>query len=80
MEYKIGDKVRIHDCEGDPKYNNMIGTVKTTGEMKTTGHPRWDYLCVFDDADIYPFGPREMTRVYFKGEQLLFPFMSEATK
>ena len=75
MKYDIGDKVRIHDCEGDPKYNGKVGKVIKTGRIKETGHPSWDYLCSFADAMNYPFGSQEMTKVHVKGEQLLFAFM-----
>lgn len=77
MKYKVGDKVKIHSCEGDPWYNGKIGTVIQTGRIQSTEHTRWDYLCSFDGASNYPFGFSEMERVSTKGQQLLFSFMSE---
>lgn len=77
MVFEVGDRVRIHDCEGDLKYNGMIGIVKTADEMLRTGHARWNYLCVFDNASPYPFGPKEMDKLFEKGEQLLFSFMEQ---
>jgi len=71
MKYKLGDKVRIHDCEGNSNYNGEIGTIVQTGRQ----HPRWHYLCSFDDAENCPFGVAEMTKVVTKGQQLLFSFM-----
>lgn len=72
--FKVGDKVRIHDCEGDPEYNGRIGTLIETGRAIKTG-TNWDYLCKFEDACNYPFGSPEMEIVITKGQQLLFAFM-----
>jgi len=71
MKYKLGDKVRIHDCEGSLRYNGKIGTIIQTGRK----HYRWLYMCSFDDDMDCPFGVAEMTKVYTKGQQLLFSFM-----
>lgn len=76
-KFKLGDRVRIHDCEGSSWYNNKIGTVIDTGRIKRNIHHRWDYLCAFEGNYDYPFGPLEMERIYTKGQQLLFAFMSE---
>jgi len=70
MKFKIGDKVRIENCEGDPRYNGKIGVVIEIDRIKILGG-RWDYLCKFDDEYNYPFGPPEMTKISTKGEQLL---------
>ncbi len=69
--FKVGDKVRIHDCEGSLCYNGKEGTIIQTGRQ----HPRWHYLCSFDDADPCPFGEAEMIKIATKGQQLLFVFM-----
>lgn len=71
MRFKIGDKVKIHDCEGDPRYNGKIGVVIKTDRM----HPRWKYLCSFDDVCDCLFGLAEMTKIVTKGQQLVFSFM-----
>lgn len=75
MKYSIGDKVKIHNCEGDPWYNNKVGTIIETGRMAKTGHSTWDYLCAFEGNLNYPFGLQEMDKVSVKGQQLLFSFM-----
>ncbi len=77
MKYKVGDKVKIHDCEGNHAFNGKIGTVIETGRIKSTGHTCWDYLCSFDDIYNYPFGPKEMEKVVAKNQQLLFSFMEQ---
>lgn len=77
MKYKVGDKVKIHDCEGDPAYNGKIGTVIETDRMKRLGTLKWDYLCSFVGLMDYVFGPNEMEKVVTKGQQLLFSFMSK---
>lgn len=73
--FKVGDKVKIHHCEGSPRYNGKIGTMIETGRMKIIGHPRWDYLCSFEDLLNYPFGLAEMEKISEKGKQLEFAFM-----
>lgn len=62
MVFNLGDKVRIHDCEGSLRYNGMIGTVIDTDRMKKYNY-RWNYLCSFVGALNYPFGPKEMEKV-----------------
>ncbi len=74
LKFKVGDKVLISNCEGDPRYNSKVGVVIDIDRIKRVGD-RWDYLCKFEDALNYPFGPPEMTKVYIKGQQLLFSFM-----
>ena len=76
MEYKIGDKVRIRNCEGSLRYNGKVGTVVLTGRIKSKD-TCWDYLCRFDDMADYPFGLNEMEQFVAKGQQLEFAFMGE---
>lgn len=73
-KFKIGDKVLISNCEGDPCYNGLVGTVIDIGRIKRIGG-RWDYLCKFENNYDYPFGPPEMTKICTKGQQLLFSFI-----
>ena len=76
MKYKVGDKVRIHDCTSNPAYNGAIGTVVLTGRIKSR-YTCWDYLCRFDDMADYPFNPKEMEHIVSKGKQWEFSFMRE---
>lgn len=76
MKFEVGDKVLIHDSEGDSRYNGKVGIVINTGRIKRIGGT-WDYLCKFKNSYDYPFGPSEMTKINTKGQQLLFSFMKQ---
>lgn len=50
MKYKPGDKIRIIEMQGEPDYNDRIGTIKKIDDMGQL-HGTWGGLAVQPEND-----------------------------
>ena len=75
MKYKIGDKIKVimRVWWVDRYYTNKIGTV-----IKVDSNRIFHYMIDIDTIKI-PVKEQEIEKIFTKGQQLLFSFMSEAT-
>ena len=76
MKFKIGDKVKIiANDDGSNDFIGQVAKIVETDRILEGKSIQWDYRCMFDDGETYPFGSHEMKALPTKNQQLLFEFM-----